>query len=144
MFMQLSVFVGGGTLDAAEATCNPESVSSTDVLESIALLIGKNLLKDERSGASEERRLTMLETIREYALEQLRVSGSELDAWRRHADYYLQFAERAGPVYEPDEGEWLDRLESEHDNLRAALGRLLDGLKVRLRFSMVRIEHKSL
>lgn len=121
LFRRLSVFVGGCTLQAAEAVC---TASDDEVLDGVASLVDKSLLQsiEQTEEASEEPRFLMLETIREYALEALTTSGEAAVARQAHADYFLQLAEEAepalkGPLLVP----WLERLEREHDNLRAAL-----------------------
>jgi predicted ATPase/class 3 adenylate cyclase len=112
---QLGVFVGGFTLEAAEAVCAGES----DLLDGLASLVDKSLLlQAEHQG---EPRFRMLETIREYALEVLQVSGEATEIQRRHAMHFLALAEAAEPeLQRAQQATWFDRLEREHDNLRAA------------------------
>ncbi len=123
LFTRLGVFVGGCTLEAAEAVCNADGDPPMDVVDAIAALLDQSLVRQEE-GLDGEPRFTMLETIREYALEQL-VARSEADATRQqHADYFLRLAEQAEPwllFRRPEREPWLERLEAEHDNLRAAL-----------------------
>ncbi len=124
LFRRLSVFVGGWTLEAAESVCSDESASSVvgsgDVLNLIEQLINKSLVIMEE--VQHEGRYHMLETLRQYADEKLAESG-ERDALRdRHLDYFLTLAETAAPhLIRPEQVEWLDRLEEEHDNLRVVL-----------------------
>jgi predicted ATPase/class 3 adenylate cyclase len=111
LFARLAVFRGGCTLESAEAVCDAE-------VETIESLVDKSLLR-----VREGDRFWMLETIREYAAERL---GNSVDAdqvRRRHAEYFLALAEEAEPHTLRMDPEWLDRLESESDNLRAALDR---------------------
>ena len=117
----LAVFAGGFTLEAAERVCNGESSRTPGVLDAVVNLVDKSLLVAEHDQDAETR-YRMLETIRQYAAEKL-VDAGEADATRRrHFDYFLHLAERAEPhLRESTVLEWLDRLESEHDNLRAAL-----------------------
>jgi len=120
LFRWLSVFVGGCTLQTAEAVCAGNGFE----LDDIASLIDKSLLRSiEQTGEDgEEPRLIMLETIREYGQELLVSGGEATDAREAHADYFLQLAEEAVPALDgPLLTSWLDRLEQEHDNLRAAL-----------------------
>ena len=105
LFARLAAFGGGCTLDAAEQVAEAD----LDVLES---LVNKSLLRRT------DDRFWMLETIREYAAEQL----DDARLARRHAEYYLAVAEDAAPhMLRGDPKPWLDGLDAEHDNLRAAL-----------------------
>ncbi len=106
------MFVGGCTLEAAEAVCGAD-------VDGIASLVDKSLLR--RTGD----RYWMLETIREFALERLREHGTHEELRRRHADYLLAGAEENfGRLFESLTQEQLDWFEREQDNLRAALDRL--------------------
>lgn len=121
LFRQLAVFAGGGDVTAIEAVCTPTGAGPLDVLDGIEALQRHSLLRLEE-GAEEEPRVVMFETIREYALEQLVASGDADTLRARHARYYVVFVEEhASQFFSPDLGRWLDRLEQEHDNLRAAL-----------------------
>ena len=109
LFARLAVFRGGWTLEAAE------SVADAD-LDTLQSLVDKSLVRVRDAG-----RFGMLETIREFAAEQLEGSG-EADALRqRHAAHFLALAEEAFQNLGGDPGDWLERLEREHDNFRAAL-----------------------
>ena len=117
VFRRLAVFVGGCTLDATESVCglNGDTVS---VLES---LVAKSLVQAMPAGTGEVR-LAMLETIREFGLEQLAWNGEAEEVRRRHAAYYLALAEGAEhELWGPSAGVWLNRLEVEHDNFRTVL-----------------------
>ena len=145
LFRRLAVFVGGCTLAAAEAvtrdhwhiagwTVEGEELKAEaeplsfavggdegDVLDGVASLLDKSLLRQEEDGTGEPR-FTMLETIREFALEELEAKGEGPTLRRQHAAYYLRLAEEAEPLLRgPQAPAWLDRLEAEHDNLRGAL-----------------------
>jgi predicted ATPase len=112
LFRRIAVFRGGCTLDAAEEVCH----THVDALQS---LVDKSLLR--RTGE----RFSMLETIREYASDRLETCGEADDLRRRHAEHFLQLAEEAEPNLRGDVVvEWLDRLQRDNDNLRAALDRL--------------------
>ena len=128
LFRRLSVFVGGGTLQAVEAVCAAldNADEAGQVLDGVASLVDKSLLQQtEQEG--EEARFVMLETIREYGLERLTVNA-EMEATRQaHADYYLALAEEAEPHLKgAEQGQWFARLEQERDNLRASLTWLLE------------------
>jgi len=113
LFARLAVFRGGCTLDAAE------EVAGAD-LDTLQSLVDKSLLR--HSGE----RFWMLETIREYAAERLQESAGADELRRRHGEHFLALAEEAHPnLSGTAQGrDWLDRLEAEHDNFRAALDRL--------------------
>jgi predicted ATPase/DNA-binding CsgD family transcriptional regulator len=121
LFRRLAVFVGGCTLEAVEALCKALDDETMNVFDGVASLIDKSLLQqNEQEG--EEPRFVMLETIREYGLERLAVNGEMEDARQAHATYYLRLAEEAEPeLGGPQQVIWLERLEREHDNLRAAM-----------------------
>ena len=117
LFGRLAVFAGGCTQDDAHAVCGDGTPAATEAgLES---LVSKSLVRQER-GAHAESRLMLLETMREYALEQMQQNG-ELDASRRrHALHFAQLAQTYGAVGAP--AEWLHWVEAEDNNLREALG----------------------
>jgi predicted ATPase/DNA-binding XRE family transcriptional regulator len=127
LFRRLGVFVGGCTLEAAEAvaTLNVQRLERSNVLEGLSVLLDHSLLQ-QSPGPNGEPRFTMLETIREYALERLTADGERESLRRQHAEYFLHFVETAEPeLIGPNEVEWLDRVEREHDNLRAVLQQAL-------------------
>jgi predicted ATPase/class 3 adenylate cyclase len=111
LFARLAVFRGGCTLDAAE------HVTEAD-LDTLQSLVDKSLLRHT------DDRFWLLETIREYGAERLEDSGEGEDLRRRHAEHFLALAEEAEPHLRKESREWLDRVDREHDNLRAALDRL--------------------
>ncbi len=124
LFRRLAVFRGGFTLDAAESFAAGFGDTNRNTLGVIASLVDKSLLQ---CADSEEPRYRMLETVREYGLEQLAANGETDAACRAHALHFLAWAERAAPEWwGPDPGGWLDRLETERDNLREALGWAID------------------
>ncbi|HET9001388.1 MAG TPA: adenylate/guanylate cyclase domain-containing protein, partial [bacterium] len=117
---RLSVFAGGWTLEAAEAVCAAESVEAADVLDLITQLVDKSLVVAETQGG--EARYRLLETVRQYGRTRLAEAGEATGVAIRHRDWFLQHAERAEPeFFGPEQRTWLDRLETEHDNLRVAL-----------------------
>jgi predicted ATPase/class 3 adenylate cyclase len=118
---RLSVFMGGCTVEAAERVVDPDGELGIDILEGIASLVDRSLLRESEDDEGEPR-FAMLATIREYAREHLRESGEEDDVLRRHALEFARFAEEADArVRTGDQLLWFSRLESEHDNFRAAL-----------------------
>ena len=120
LFRRLSVFVGGCTVDAVEAVAEDDP-SRGSVLDRLESLLDKSLLQ-EVEGANGELRFMMLETLREFGLEQLEASGEEDTIRRRHADFFLSIAEQTEARLESaGQVEWINRMEQEHDNLRAAL-----------------------
>jgi predicted ATPase len=121
LFARLTVFVGGCTLEAAEAVCNIDGDLAIALVDGIASLLDKSLLH-QVEGVDNEPRVAMLETIREYALERLVASGAEQPIREQHAAYYLAVSETAEPhLTGIQQQEWLARLEAEHDNLRTAI-----------------------
>ncbi|HLJ32412.1 MAG TPA: tetratricopeptide repeat protein, partial [Ktedonobacteraceae bacterium] len=136
LFQRLSVFVGSYTLDAVESVCGVFADGTAHILDGVASLIDKSLLQ-QREQEGEEANLVMLETIREYGLEALASSGEEEITRQAHAAYYLALAEKAEPEFGgPEQAKWLERLEHEHDNLRAALHWSLEQGKARHRMEM--------
>ncbi|MGE0545042.1 MAG: tetratricopeptide repeat protein [Dehalococcoidia bacterium] len=126
LFARLAVFAGGCSLDAAEAVCDIDQDLSLAVLDGLAVLVDQSLVR-QAEGPEGEPRFAMLETIREYAAERLDVSGDTEAVRRRHAEYFMALAEQAASeLVGPRQAAWLDRLEREHDNLRAALGWALE------------------
>jgi predicted ATPase/DNA-binding CsgD family transcriptional regulator len=130
LFRRLSVFVGGFTLPAAEAVTAYEGWSKNSaplmsVLDGLTSLADKSLLQSE--SVNGEPRFFMLEMMHEFAREQLESTEEVAIAHQAHAACYLQLAETAEPHLTGSEQErWLDRLEIEHDNLRAVLQRLIE------------------
>jgi predicted ATPase/DNA-binding CsgD family transcriptional regulator len=121
LFRRLSVFVGGCTLEAIEAFCGAFTDGAASALDVVASLIDKSLLQQSEQ-EDEESRIVMLETIREYGLECLSDSGEEEITRMAHAAYYLALAEEAEPeLGSSQQAVWLERLEREHDNMRAVL-----------------------
>ena len=120
-FARLAVFVGGLSLEAVDAVCDPGGELDLDALEGVASLTNKSLLRQMATGP-EEPRFFMLETIREFAGERLDEQPDAEEIGRRHTGFFLDRAERAEPeLTGPDQARWLDALEADHDNLRAAI-----------------------
>jgi tetratricopeptide (TPR) repeat protein len=118
LFRRLAVFVGGGSLEAVEAVANAEG--DLEIVEVLSALVDHSLLK-QVPGIEGEPRYSMLETVREYGLEELAVSGEETEIRRRHAAWCLDAAVTAGHVLWTDYNpRVVERLETELANLRTA------------------------
>ena len=116
---RLSVFRGGIDLAAAEAVCGPAEELDRDVVDGLGELADQSLLRVVEGGGA---RFQMLESIREFAADLLATHGEADLVRRRFGAWFLGLAEQARPLLAgPDQRHWLDRLEQEHDNLRAAL-----------------------
>ena len=127
LFWRLSVFAGGFTLEAAEAVGTAGSVVAEDVFDHLGTLVEQSLVVVQPPKASGETRYGMLEPVRQYALEKLEESGEAGIVGRSHAAFFLALAERAYPeVLGERQVEWLERLEQEYGNLRAAMSWALD------------------
>lgn len=140
LFERLAVFAGGLTIEAAEAVCNNYELRITndesnegrrpktedqrpdiDILNGVSSLVGNSLLVQTET-ANGESRFRLLEVVREYALETLEASGESDLIKQKHAAFYLAFAEEAeSKLYGEQTTKWLNRLEEEHDNIRAVL-----------------------
>jgi predicted ATPase/class 3 adenylate cyclase len=117
---RLSVFVGGCDLAMAERVCGPGDELGVDVLDGLGALADQSLLRSDEEAA--EPRFELLDTIRAFAAEQLEASGGSAAIRRRHAGAFLDLAETAAPqLAGSSQREWLDRLERDHDNVRAAI-----------------------
>ena len=120
LFRRCGVFIGGWTLDAAEAVCAGGAIQPGDVLDLTARLVSKSLVLAEEH--SETDRYRMLEPIRQFAVEQLGTGDEAIAARDRHLAWLVDLAERAEPgMWGPRQVEWLERLDLEQDNIRAAL-----------------------
>lgn len=120
LFRQVSVFVGGCTIDAVEAVVGDPSEHAA-MLDSLGSLLDKSLLK-KADGEKDEPRFVMLETLREFGLEQLEASGEQDHIRRRHARFFLALAEQAEAGLESvEQVRWMNQMEQEHYNLLAAL-----------------------
>ncbi|HYN87825.1 MAG TPA: tetratricopeptide repeat protein, partial [Ardenticatenaceae bacterium] len=121
LFRRLGIFVGGCTLGAAERVCSASSDLGLDVLDGVASLVRQSLVQ-QGEGSDGESRFTMLETLREYALEQLDRAGERHLLQQRHAADVLALAVEAEPnLFTAERGHWLRLLNEEQDNIRAAL-----------------------
>jgi len=118
-FRHLAVFAGGATVDAAQDLCGP------DALDIVARLVDKSLLVAETDGPAA--RFRMLESLRAYGVDRLVEAGELAAATRAHGTWCTALAEDAeAGIRGPDQLAWLDRLDVEHDNIRAALAHAAD------------------
>lgn len=116
LFARLGIFVSGWTWQAAEAISDGD-----DIFDGLSALVDHSLIRQE-SDDDGEMRFSMLATIREYAMSQLKKQADYPAIQDSFAQHFLALAEQAGPQLRgPDQIRWLNRLEQEHDNLRAAL-----------------------
>ena len=123
LFAQLGVFAGGWALESAEAVCSVDA----SVLEGLGALVDESLVRRRQTAAGEPR-FSMLEIVREYALERLSVSNGSDELRKRHLDHFVAVAEEAEPELAKggDQATWFARLEDDHDNLRDALAFALE------------------
>jgi predicted ATPase len=130
LLRRLSVFAGGWTLEAAEIVCAGDGIETWEVLDLLSRLVDKSLVEvDAEAGQQTGRaRYQMLETVRQYAREDLIERGECDDACRRHRAYYVALTEEAEPDLKASgQTYWFERLEEENDNIRVALRSLIDG-----------------
>ncbi|MDQ7848982.1 MAG: tetratricopeptide repeat protein, partial [Armatimonadota bacterium] len=121
LLRRLAAFSGGAALDAVEAVCRAETDPAGSVLDALGSLVENSLLLHDPQPDGESR-FRMLETVREFAQEELEASGEGPALWERHAAHFAQLAQAAEPALAgPDQAVWLERLEREHDNFRVAL-----------------------
>ncbi|MGH2452822.1 MAG: ATP-binding protein [bacterium] len=120
LFRRLSVFAGGWSLEAAEAVCSGDGLDRHEMLDLLSHLVDKSLIAAE--GQNGDVRYRLLETIRQYARVLLTEANETSHVQRRHRDFFLALASDAEPeLMGAAQAVWLNRLEREHDNLRAAL-----------------------
>ena len=133
---RLAVFASGFSLDTAEAVCSGEELAEGRMLDTVSSLVAKSLVGAETTSRAQAR-YRLLETVRDYALEKLDAAGEGAWLRDRHLDLFLARAEAAAPkLFDTYQQLWLNWLEGEHDNLRAALtwslesGRIEAGLRI--------------
>jgi predicted ATPase/class 3 adenylate cyclase len=139
---RLAVFRGGWQLEAAEAVADQPSGLQLDTLDGLTELVDQSLVRraDEQAGVA---RYALLESVREFAVELLEASGDAAAVQDAHATVFLEVAEACAPhLRGADQRDWLDRLERDHDNMRAALAWAVErpdpGIAVRLAFALWR------
>ena len=129
LFARSGVFIGGAMLEQLEAVCGPASEIGGEVLDRLAELLDNSLTRQLE--AAGEPRFRMLVTIRDFAIEKLDASDEAQAIRQRHLEAFLALAEKAGPQVQGNEQRrWLDLLELEHDNMRAALEHAISASKV--------------
>ncbi len=125
LFRRVSVFVGGTSYEATEAVADTRQDLGVDVIDGVGSLVNKSLLQLSEDPEGDAR-LTMMETIREYGLERLAESAEDDAVRKAHAAYYLVLAEEAAnAINGPEQSIWIERLDRDRDNLRAALDWLI-------------------
>ncbi len=130
LFARLSVFAGGCSFEAAETVANPGGELGIDVLDGLAALVDQSLVRTA-DGVDGEPRYRMLNVIREFGQEQLGATGEMETLRNRHLAFFADLARAAEPELVGNEtGRWLDRLETEHDNVRVALRWAIDSGQV--------------
>ena len=122
LFRRLGVFAGGARLDAIETVCSDEVFDQAQVLDVLGSLVDKSLVVSGTDATTGQMRFHLLETVREYAMEEL-VAASEAEAtFDRHLAWCTELAERGWhEIWGPEMRSWLDLLDREHDNLRLAI-----------------------
>jgi predicted ATPase/class 3 adenylate cyclase len=117
MFRRLGVFVGGWTLEAAEAVCSGGELNEMDIVDLLTHLVEKSLVAlDPLTG-----RYRLLETVRQYAQDRLASAEDEALPRNQHLEYLVALVEKARPaLFGPDQGTWLARLDLEGENFLAA------------------------
>ncbi len=132
----LSVFAGSCSLEAIIEVCSGVVIASDQIVDSLSSLVNKSLVLAETLGTGAAR-YWMLETIRQYARDRLLETSEDIAARNQHLDYFIKLAEEIEPrLHGPDQDEWLERLEYDHENFRAALdwslneGRVEKGLRL--------------
>ena len=145
LLRRLSVFAGGFSLDELEAVCArkplksvlPRPLESDEILDVLVHLVDKSLVIVEEMG--KKARYRLLETVKQYAREKLRESGEAESAHERHLTYFTGLAEQMWEVLDTlDQPQWFDRLEMEHDDLRAALAWALERRKTEAALKMAK------
>jgi len=130
LFQRASVFAGGASLEALERVTAGEGFAEEDVLDLVTHLVDKSLLTPEE-GVGGAARYRLLETLREYGRSKLAGAEAQDRYLERHACYYAKLAEEAAPeLTGPDQSRWLEVLEEDHDNLRRAMDRNAEALRI--------------
>ena len=132
LFRRLAIFSGGWNLDAVEAVCANESELDLDTLEGVTTLVTASLVV-QVADADGQARFSMLETVREYALEQLDANDEREQQQRALATFWVDLAQRVGPqLLGPGRMAWQQRLQSEQENLRTTISWIIDRREAQL------------
>ena len=126
VFRRLSIFAGGFTLDAAEQVVEGDGVDRAVVADTIERLVSRSLVAVDHDRA--EPRLHMLEPVRQYAAARLREAGNRDRVVRRHLEWVVSLAAKAGIGFLCEQGRWSARLRDEQDNVRQAMETALAGV----------------
>ena len=122
LFRRLGVFAGGAALDSIETVCSGDGIDADFALDVLGSLVDKSLVVSSTDGTSGQMRFHLLETVREYAMEELVAAGEAEATFDRHLEWCADLAERGWhEIWGSDMRTWLDLLDREHDNLRLAL-----------------------
>ncbi|HXJ39053.1 MAG TPA: tetratricopeptide repeat protein, partial [Bryobacteraceae bacterium] len=122
LFRRLAVFAGRLALETCESVCVGDGLSGHEILDLLSELVDKSLASVIEVDEDQQIHYRLLETIRQYAVEKLENSPDHESVRARHREFFLQLAERGGAqLAGPEQGSWLQRLETEHDNLRTIL-----------------------
>ncbi len=134
LFQRLAIFAGGWTLEAAEAVCGDSILAADRIIDLLMQLANKSMIIAEFKG--NEMRYRMLDTLRHYAAGKIKESA---EPWQdRHLAFFLALAEKAKPkLWSGEQSRWLERLDTEQDNLRAALGWAFSSQKVDMALRLV-------
>ena len=136
LFRRVSVFVGGATIEAIEKICGQNDLDDCEIVDVVMALVDKSLLQTEET--EEDTRFFMLETIREFALESLEKSTESRSLKLAHIDYFLFFAEEAGPNFNGAEAEsWAKKLTYDYANCLAAIDRAIELGEIQLAYRMI-------
>ncbi|HVE77080.1 MAG TPA: hypothetical protein VND22_10020, partial [Actinomycetota bacterium] len=120
LLRRLSIFHGGFTMEAAEKIASGDGLGEPDVVDLLSQLVSKSLV--QRETGEGDGRYRLLETIRQFSREKMLEADDVQETGKRHRDFFLEFAEQAGPELDgPNVGLWMENLEAEVDNLRAAM-----------------------
>jgi len=121
LLVRLSVFIGGFSLEGAEAVCAGEGIDDWEILDLLASLVNKSMVNAERV-QGEKSRYSLLEMVRQYGREKLFDLGESASLHNKHLEYYVRFAEQAEPeLHGAGRLEWIKYVKAEYENIRQAI-----------------------